>query len=130
MPFASILIANRGEIAVRIARAAGELGLKSVAVYSGDDATSLHVKAADTAQALGADGPAAYLDIARVIAAAKAAGCDAVHPGYGFLAENADFATACEKVGLKFIGPSPKCSPSSATRRAPARWPNASACRC
>ncbi len=73
MNFESILIANRGEIAVRIARAAGDLGLRSVAVYSDDDATSAHVTAADAAQALGAGGPAAYLDIARVIAAAKAA---------------------------------------------------------
>ena len=107
MTFSSILIANRGEIAVRIARAAGELGLHSVAVYSDDDATSAHVKAADDAQALGASGPAAYLDIARVIAAAKAAHCEAVHPGYGFLSENALFAEACEKMGLVFIGPSP-----------------------
>ena len=107
MTFNSILIANRGEIAVRIARAASELGIRSVAVYSDDDAASLHVKAADGAQALGASGPAAYLDIARVIAAAKTAHCEAVHPGYGFLSENALFAEACEKVGLQFIGPSP-----------------------
>jgi acetyl/propionyl-CoA carboxylase alpha subunit/acetyl-CoA carboxylase carboxyltransferase component len=107
MTFKSILIANRGEIAIRIARAASDLGIRSVAVYSGDDAHSLHVTAADSAQALGADGAAAYLDIARVIACAKAANCDAVHPGYGFLSENAEFARACEKVGLTFIGPSP-----------------------
>ncbi|HEY0302568.1 MAG TPA: biotin carboxylase N-terminal domain-containing protein, partial [Rhizomicrobium sp.] len=107
MTFKSILIANRGEIAVRIARAAGELGLRSVAVYSEDDAGSSHVRAADGAQALGESGPAAYLDIARVIAAAKSAHCEAVHPGYGFLSENALFAEACEKVGLVFIGPSP-----------------------
>ncbi|MBV9044428.1 MAG: carbamoyl-phosphate synthase large subunit, partial [Alphaproteobacteria bacterium] len=108
MTFKSILIANRGEIAVRIARAAGELGLRSVAVYSDDDAASAHVKAADGAHALGGSGPAAYLDIARVIAAAKTEGCDAIHPGYGFLSENALFAEACKKVGLTFIGPSPK----------------------
>ncbi|MEI9994691.1 MAG: carboxyl transferase domain-containing protein [Rhizomicrobium sp.] len=108
MTFDSILIANRGEIAVRIARAAADLGIRSVAVYSDDDATSAHVKAADAAQALGASGPAAYLDIARVIAAAKASHCAAIHPGYGFLSENADFAADCEKVGLQFIGPSPK----------------------
>jgi acetyl/propionyl-CoA carboxylase alpha subunit len=107
MTFKSLLIANRGEIAVRIARAASELGIRSVAVYSDDDATSAHVKAADGAQALGLSGPAAYLDIARVIAAAKSAHCEAVHPGYGFLSENALFAEACEKVGLQFIGPSP-----------------------
>jgi len=107
MTFKNILIANRGEIAIRIARAASDLGIHTVAIYSGDDAHSLHVTAADSAQALGADGVAAYLDIARVIACAKAAGCDAIHPGYGFLSENAEFATACEKAGLTFIGPSP-----------------------
>ncbi len=108
MSFDSILIANRGEIAVRIARAANDLGLRSVAVYSQDDAQSAHVRAADSAVSLGAAGPAAYLDIARVIAAAKASHCDAVHPGYGFLSESAEFAADCEKVGLRFIGPSPK----------------------
>src|SRR5581483_5732206 len=107
MTFKSILIANRGEIAVRVARAASDLGLCTVAVYSNDDATSLHVKAADESRALGASGPAAYLDIPRVVAAAKAAGCDAVHPGYGFLSENADFAKTCAEAGLTFIGPSP-----------------------
>ena len=107
MPFDSILIANRGEIAVRIARAAGDLGLRCVAVYSDDDAESAHVKATDDAVALGASGPAAYLDIARVIAAARKAKCGAVHPGYGFLSENADLARACESAGLVFIGPSP-----------------------
>ncbi len=107
MTFKSILIANRGEISVRIARAAADLGLRSVAVYSGDDAHSLHVTTADSAQALGADGAAAYLDIERVIGCAKAASCEAIHPGYGFLSENAQFAQACEKAGLVFIGPSP-----------------------
>jgi acetyl/propionyl-CoA carboxylase alpha subunit len=108
MPFKSILIANRGEIAIRVARAAADLGLKSVSIFSDDDTTSLHVKWADEARALGASGPAAYLDIDRVIAAAKAAKCDAVHPGYGFLSENADFARACKKAGIVFIGPSPE----------------------
>src|SRR5690348_2109253 len=107
MTFKSILIANRGEIAIRIARTASDLGIRSVAVYSDDDASSLHVKTSDSAQALGASGVAAYLDIARIIACAKEAGCDAIHPGYGFLSENADFARACEKAGLTFIGPSP-----------------------
>jgi len=106
MTFKSILIANRGEIAIRIARAAADLGIRSVAVYSDDDEASLHVRSADTAVPLGAGGVAAYLDIARVIASAKTAKCDAIHPGYGFLAENADFARACEKAGLAFIGPS------------------------
>jgi acetyl/propionyl-CoA carboxylase alpha subunit len=107
MSFNSILIANRGEIAVRIARAAAELGIRTVAVYSDDDAASAHVRAAGSAQPLGASGPAAYLDIARVVAAAKAAHCEAVHPGYGFLSENAEFAKACESFGLTFLGPSP-----------------------
>ena len=108
MTFKSILIANRGEIAIRIARAAADLGIRTVAVYSEDDAGSLHVKIADEARPLGAAGPAAYLDIERVIAAAKAAQCQSVHPGYGFLSENADFARACAAAGIVFIGPSPE----------------------
>jgi acetyl/propionyl-CoA carboxylase alpha subunit/acetyl-CoA carboxylase carboxyltransferase component len=108
MSFKSILIANRGEIAIRIARAAADLGIRSVAVYSDDDATSLHVKLADEARPLGASGVAAYLDIARIIKAAQDAKCDAIHPGYGFLSENADFARACADVAITFIGPSPE----------------------
>jgi acetyl/propionyl-CoA carboxylase alpha subunit len=108
MPFNSILIANRGEIAIRIARAAADLGIRTVAVYSDDDAGSLHVRIADEARALGASGPAAYLDIDRVLAAAKAGKCEAIHPGYGFLSENADFARACANTGFVFIGPSPE----------------------
>ncbi len=107
MSFKSILIANRGEIAIRIARAAADLGIRTVAVYSDDDASSLHVKLADEARALGASGPAAYLDIRRIVAAAQAAMCEAIHPGYGFLSENADFARACAAAGITFIGPSP-----------------------
>ncbi|HWA03971.1 MAG TPA: carboxyl transferase domain-containing protein [Rhizomicrobium sp.] len=108
MPFQSILIANRGEIAIRIARAAADLGLRSVAVHSGDDARSLHVKLADEAVSLGADGPAAYLDIPRIVAAARDSGCEAIHPGYGFLSENAAFARACAAQGIAFIGPDPE----------------------
>ena len=107
MPFQKLLIANRGEIAIRIARAAADLGIRSVAVFSEDDAHALHVKLADEARALNGTGPAAYLDMAQVIAAAKNAGCDCVHPGYGFLSENAQFATRCAGAGLTFIGPSP-----------------------
>ncbi|HTO40659.1 MAG TPA: biotin carboxylase N-terminal domain-containing protein, partial [Rhizomicrobium sp.] len=107
MNFQKILIANRGEIAIRIARAAADLSIQSVAVYSQDDAQSLHVRLADAAVALNGHGAAAYLNIEGVLAAAKAAGCDAVHPGYGFLSENADFAAACADAGLTFIGPSP-----------------------
>ena len=106
--FAKVLIANRGEIALRIVRALHDLGLASVAVYADDDAASAHVAAADQAVALGATGPAAYLDAARLIAIAQELGCDAVHPGYGFLSERADFARACADAGLRFIGPTPE----------------------
>ncbi|MBL7088072.1 carboxyl transferase domain-containing protein [Acidovorax sp.] len=105
--FAKVLIANRGEIALRTVRALHDLGIASVAVYADDDATSPHVHVASAAVALGATGPAAYLDGARLIAIAKAQGCDAVHPGYGFLSERADFARACAEAGLRFIGPTP-----------------------
>ncbi len=106
--FSKILIANRGEIAVRLARALRDLGIASVAVHARDDAQALHVQLADTAVALDATGPSAYLDIAALIAVAKAQGCDAVHPGYGFLSERADFAQACADAGLVFIGPTPE----------------------
>ena len=106
MPFAALLIANRGEIAIRIARAASELGIRSVAVYAEDDAASLHVRQADSATALKGRGVPAYLDMDQLIAIAQAEGCDAVHPGYGFLAENAEFARRCQAAGLCFIGPS------------------------
>lgn len=105
--FAKVLVANRGEIALRTVRALHDLGLPSVAVFADDDAASPHVHAANAAVALGATGPAAYLDGARLIAIAKAQGCDAVHPGYGFLSERADFARACADAGLRFIGPTP-----------------------
>ncbi|MFM8376596.1 MAG: biotin carboxylase N-terminal domain-containing protein, partial [Phenylobacterium sp.] len=100
-----LMIANRGEIAIRIARTAADLGVETVAVYAADDAASLHVRAADTAIDLGGTGVAAYLDIEGLVATARAAGCDAVHPGYGFLSENEDFAKRCEDEGIVFIGP-------------------------
>ena len=87
----SLLIANRGEIAIRIARAAADLGIRSVAVFSEDDATALHRQRADAAVTLKGVGPRAYLDGEALVAAALAAGCDAVHPGYGFLSESAVF---------------------------------------
>ena len=108
MPITRILIANRGEIAIRIARAAADLGLGSVAVHSRDDARSLHVRAADEMRELPGLGAAAYLDADAVIAAAKASGCDAIHPGYGFLSEQAAFARRCAEAGLTFIGPAPE----------------------
>src|SRR5216684_4588495 len=103
-----LLIANRGEIAIRIAQAAAELGIATVGIHSEDDATSLHVRRVDKAIPLKGKGAAAYLDIAGVIATAKKAGCDSVHPGYGFLSENADFAEACAEARITFVGPTPE----------------------
>ena len=103
-----LLIANRGEIAIRIARSAAELGLASVAVCSEDDAGSLHAARADEVETLPGRGAAAYLDQEGVLGAAERARCDAVHPGYGFLSENADFARACAERGITFVGPAPE----------------------
>jgi acetyl-CoA/propionyl-CoA carboxylase biotin carboxyl carrier protein len=110
--FASVLVANRGEIAVRVIRTLRRLGIRSIAVYSDADAAAPHVRAADLALPLG-PAPAAesYLSVERVLAAAASAGAAAIHPGYGFLSEDAEFAAACEAAGLVFIGP-----PAAATR--------------
>ena len=106
--FSKILIANRGEIAVRIIRTCREMGIATVAVYSQADADCLHVKLADQAVCVG-PGPAkeSYLNIANIVSAAAITGAQAIHPGYGFLAENSSFAEICERVGIKFIGPPP-----------------------
>ena len=104
-----VLIANRGEIALRVLRACKEMGLKTVAVYSTADKDSMPVKLADGAVCIGPPPPTkSYLDIPAVISAAEVAGVDAIHPGYGFLAENENFAERAEKSGFTFIGPSPQ----------------------
>ena len=108
--FKKVLIANRGEIALRIIRACKELGVKSVAVYSEVDADSLHVQMADEAICIGpAAASESYLKITNIISAAEIADVDAIHPGYGFLAENAHFAEVCANCNITFIGPSPDC---------------------
>ncbi len=107
MSFSRVLIANRGEIALRLARGVADAGLTPVALYSTDETDALHVRRAAHSVALPAHGVRAYLDQAAVIAAAKSTACDAIHPGYGFLAENGEFAAACAAAGLLFIGPTP-----------------------
>jgi len=104
-----VLIANRGEIAVRIIRACHDLGLDTVAVYSQADAEALHVLFADEAVCIGeASASRSYLKVANILSACEITGADAIHPGYGFLSENANFASICESCGLNFIGASPK----------------------
>jgi len=103
-----LLIANRGEIAIRIARTAADMQIGSVAVYAEDDAQSLHVRQADQAVALRGSGVKAYLDVEQLVAAARQHGCDAIHPGYGFLSENAQLSRRCEQEGIVFVGASAK----------------------
>jgi pyruvate carboxylase subunit A len=104
--FKKLLIANRGEIAVRIIRACAEMGIRSVAIYTEADRYALHVKRADEAYSIGDDPLAGYLDPHRIVNVAAETGCDAIHPGYGFLSENANFARICTARGLTFVGPS------------------------
>jgi acetyl/propionyl-CoA carboxylase alpha subunit/acetyl-CoA carboxylase carboxyltransferase component len=113
-----LLVANRGEIALRVIRAASDLGLASVALASRDDASSPHLEAADEVHVLEATGPAAYLDGAAIVEAARAAGCDAVHPGYGFLSESAEFARRCRAAELTFVGPSAETLEALGDKRA------------
>jgi pyruvate carboxylase len=108
MKITRMLIANRGEIALRIARSAADLHIPVVAIYSEDDAGSLHISAADEACALEGTGSAAYLDIEQIIGIARDKKCNAIHPGYGFLSENASFARRCADEGIAFIGPGPE----------------------
>ena len=103
-----LLIANRGEIAVRVARTARDMGMDTVVLFSEDDRHSDHLRFADTAHPLQGAGAGAYLDGEQIIAAARRLGCDAVHPGYGFLSENSDFAHRCQQAGLVFVGPAPQ----------------------
>ncbi len=107
--FKKILIANRGEIALRVIRTCKEMGIKTVAIYSTADIDSLHVRFADEAVCIGPPSSnESYLDIARVISAAEITNADAIHPGYGFLSENAKFSKICDEHGIKFIGASPE----------------------
>src|SRR5205807_5129505 len=107
--FERVLIANRGEIAVRIMRTLRRLGIESIAVFSDADADAPHAREADRAVRIGrASAAESYLDIERILDAVQRTGAQAVHPGYGFLSERADFARACEQAGLAFVGPPPE----------------------
>jgi pyruvate carboxylase len=109
-PIRRLLVANRGEIAIRVFRAASELGIRTIAIYSQEDRFSLHRTKADEAYLVGRDkGPVeAYLDIEGILRIAREAGVDAIHPGYGFLSENPQFAEACAQAGIVFVGPTPE----------------------
>jgi acetyl/propionyl-CoA carboxylase alpha subunit/acetyl-CoA carboxylase carboxyltransferase component len=106
--FKRLLIANRGEIAIRVARSAADLEIACIMIYSQDDAASLHARAGDEGLPLSGSGPAAYLDGPQILRLALETGCDAIHPGYGFLSENSAFARLCNNAGLVFVGPSPE----------------------
>ncbi len=105
-PIRKLLVANRGEIAVRVIRAAHEAGIRTVAIYSEADRTSMHVRGAYEAVCVGGPAPGdSYLRTDRILAACRETGCDALHPGYGFLSENADFVETHEAEGIRFVGP-------------------------
>src|SRR5271154_249873 len=106
--FRKLLIANRGEIAIRIARSAAEMNIATVAIHPQDDSASLHVRFTDASVVLAGSGPAAYLDGPQILRLALESGCDAIHPGYGFLSENAAFSRLCTSAGIAFVGPSPE----------------------
>src|SRR6478735_8105076 len=117
MKFQKILIANRGEIAVRIIRACREIGISTVAVYSEADKDSLHVRLADEAYCIGPTAAKdSYLNFTNLMSIATLTGVDALHPGYGFLAENADFAEICRECNITFIGPSPEAITKMGTK--------------
>jgi len=129
--FRKVLIANRGEIAIRVIRACRELGIATVAVHSEADAHALHVRFADEAVCIGpASASLSYLNIPAIISAAEITAADAIHPGYGFLSESTKFAQVVEQCGLNFIGPTSTPWLNGATNCARAKPRIASACRC
>ena len=128
--FKKILIANRGEIAVRVIRACREMGIGTVAVYSDADRAALHVRMADEAYLIGPPPSAqSYLNVDRIIDTARAAGAEAIHPGYGFLSENPEFALRCEQEGLVFVGPTSQAIRAMGARPPLEVWQPTRACR-